>query len=136
MSYQSVVDIIRATAQTVNPAGFFVHGRRSDVTLHHNQPMPQISLLPVSTVADLGNDTERHTITMGFFRQDTPETSELEREAIIAEMDALSDSFLSNLFEIKTVQVGTVRKTPEYRQFAGTLSGYGVSFEITTKRTC
>ena len=136
MSYQAAVNIIRDTAVSVNPAGFFVHGRRSDVTTHHDKPMPQIFLLPLRHTTDLANDVERFTVTMGFFRQDTPETSEEQREEIIAEMDVLSSAFVSALYEFNTIQMGAVTKTPEYRQFAGTLSGYGISFELIMKTEC
>jgi len=136
MSYQSTVDIIRAAAEAVNPDGFFVHGRRSDVTTHHDKPMPQISLLPMRSRPDRRNDNERYSIVMGFFDQDTPTTSELEREKIIAAMDELSNEFMDKLNENKTCTIEGENKTPEYRQLAGTLSGYSIAFDLICKMEC
>jgi hypothetical protein len=71
-----------------------------------------------------------------FWQQDTPATTNERREEIIAEMDDLSDIFLFALNASSSLNLSNVLKTPEYRQLAGTVSGYGLSFTINSKIDC
>jgi hypothetical protein len=136
MSYQEIVDLIRNVAIIVNPTGHFMHGRRTDGSLDYNEAFPQIHLMPVRTTWDIQNDNQTNDLVILFWDQDRPETSNLEREAIIAAMDALSDAFIFELYENNPVSISNVSKTPEYRQLAGTASGYGLSFTIISKTIC
>lgn len=136
MNYQDIVDLCRVTANLVNPTGHFVHGRRTDGSLDYDYAFPQIHLLPVQTTFDISNDLKTHQLILFFWEQDSPESSNEEREAKIAAMDILSDLFLFELFENQQLNISDVLKTPEYRQLAGTASGYGISFSLTTKLEC
>lgn len=138
MNYQSLVNTIRNVANTVNPPpqGRFIHARRTDGSLEYDGPFPQIHLLPVQSEYDLNNDNVKHTVVLMFWQQDTPETTNERREEIIAEMDDLSDIFLFTLNASSSLNLSNVLKTPEYRQLAGTLSGYGLSFVISSKIDC
>jgi hypothetical protein len=136
MTYQAIVDLIRNTAYIVNPTGHFVHGRRSDGSLDYNEPFPQIHLMPVRSSIDYSNNTERSDIVILFWQQDSPESSNDEREAIIAQMDVLSRNFLQLLYDEDILNLANVLRTPEYRQLAGTVSGYGISFTIVDKTSC
>jgi hypothetical protein len=71
-----------------------------------------------------------------FWDQDRPETTNDEREAIIAAMDDLSNTFLFALNFDVNVSLSNVLKTPEYRQLAATASGYGLSFTVNSKIDC
>ena len=136
MNYQNIVDLIRNTANLVNPTGHFVHGRNTDGSLDYDYSFPQIHLLPVETTYDIPNDIKTHTLILMFWEQDSPESTNLEREQKIAAMDVLSDNFLNVLYNINTINIEDVLKTPEYRQLAGTASGYGLSFSIVSKVDC
>lgn len=133
MTYQTLVNIIRATANYINPTGTFVHGRRSDGSLEYNEAFPQIHLLPVRSEYDYNNANVRHNVILMFWGQDSPESSNDEREALISTMDILSDNFIINFQNVNTYTITNVLKTPEYRQLAGTVSGYGLSFTIVAK---
>ena len=129
-AYQTIVDLIRASANAVNPTGFFVHGRRSDGSLEYNESFPQIHLYPFTTNPTGASDhINVANIVMAFWGQDSPESSNEEREAIIAAMDVLSDSFLSNLDESQ-IEIFGIRKEPQYRTLSATLSGYAITFNL------
>lgn len=137
MNYQDIVDLIRNVANAINPTGHFMHGRNTDGSLDYDYSFPQIHLLPVQTTYDLPNDIKEHTLIVMFWEQDSPESSNDEREALIAAMDVLSDTFVNDLYNnYSYLNISDVLKTPEYRQLAGTASGYGLSFTITTKIKC
>ena len=53
MTYLETVELIRATAITVNPTGTFIHGRRVDGSLAYDGHYPQILLEPFTTKASL-----------------------------------------------------------------------------------
>ena len=129
-AYQTIVDLIRASANAVNPTGFFVHGRRSDGSLAYDEAFPQIHLYPFRTKPQ---DENRNLVfgdmIMAFFEQDSPESSNEEREEKISEMDILSDSFMDNL-DLSQLEITGIDKEPLYRLQAGTLSGYAVVFRI------
>lgn len=131
MSYQAVVDVIRDTANEVNPTGTFTHGRRSDGSLEFNGEFPQIHLFPFVGDVDYSNAyTESYSIQMLFCGQDAPDSSNEEREAIIAAMDELSRSFITTLFNTDGVTMTRIRTEPNYRILSGTTSGYIVSFTL------
>lgn len=134
MGYQLIVDCIRDSAEAVNPTGFFVHGRRSDGSLEYNEDFPQIHLYPfTSNPQDANRNLVFADIVMGFWGQDTPETSPEEREVIIAAMDVLSDSFLNELDDYindEPIEISNVRKEPQYRTLSATLSGYALTFRM------
>lgn len=136
MNYQNLVDIIRNTATTVNPTGLFVHARRTDGSLEYDKTFPQIHLYPVRSELELNNENIKHNIILMFWDQDRPETTNEEREAIIAAMDDLSNIFLFALNANPNVSLSNILKTPEYRQLAATASGYGLSFTISSKINC
>lgn len=136
MSYQGIVDLIRNISNTINPTGTFMHGRRSDGSLEYDGAFPQIHLYPVRLSFDIANDVERNEIIIMFWQQDSPESSNDEREAIISQMDILSTNFLNAIYNEVNISITNILKTPEYRQLAGTVSGYGVSFTIVGKVDC
>jgi hypothetical protein len=129
-AYQAIVDLIRASANAVNPTGFFVHGRRSDGSLEYNEAFPQIHLYPFTTnPQDTNSNILVANIVMAFWGQDSPESSNEEREAIIAAMDILSDNFLNNL-DLSQLEIFSIRKEPQYRTLSATLSGYAITFNL------
>lgn len=136
-NYQKLVDYIRDTAKRdeVNPHGFFMHGRRSDASLNFDKPQPYIDLYPFTSTLDNNNKSiATHNIIMGFYKQDTPDTTVEQREEIISDMDVLSDKFIKHLDSDDDIdiEITNVRKEPFYRGFAGTLSGYAITFTAKT----
>ena len=129
-AYQIIVDAIRDAAVSVNSTGTFIHGRRSDGSLEYNEPMPQIHLYPFIT---LPQDTNRNLvfadIVMAFWQQDSPTTTNIEREEIIAAMDVLSNEFLDAL-DLGELEISNIRKEPQYRTLSATLSGYAITFKL------
>lgn len=135
MTYQGTVDLIRNLAFLVNPNGHFMHGRRSDGSLDYPDVFPQIHLYPLRQTIDVNNGNQITEVLIFFWQQDSPESSNEEREAIIAQMDVLSTNFLQ-LLNNEVMSLSNARKTPEYRQLAGTVSGYGLSFTLSDKISC
>lgn len=133
MSYKTVVNVIRGVANDVAPQGTFTHGRRSDSSLEFSGLFPQIHLFPFTGSIDITNSNIiTYNITMLFCGQDTPDSSNEEREDIIQAMDELSNEFIKGVIEADGVSCTGFRKEPNYRVLAGTTSGYIISFNLTT----
>ena len=136
MDYQQTVNFFRSVAEKVNQSGHFVHGRRVDVAIDYDMPFPQIALLPIRSEPNRQNANITHRIVLLFLDQDTPETSNEEREEIIQKMYVLLNTFMDELLENPLIQVTNEIITPEYRIMQATASGYSVSFTIPTKLPC
>lgn len=146
MTYQAVVNLIRNTAAVVNANGFFMHGTIYDGSLDTtDKDYPQIHLLPIRSTIDRLNGDYLHDITIFFWGQDDPASQPdstriddpaiINREDLIQNMWTLSEAFMDLLF-LSNVQITNEFKTPEYRQYSGTVSGYGLSFRLNTKKEC
>lgn len=135
-NYQNIVNACRAA---VPDGERFIHGRLIDFTQGYTGSYPLITLLPF-TVTDARSTPDAvfdsAAIVVGFWKQDRPDTTAEEREAIIAEMDALSDAFLDNLLESPTVKLSAIQKEPQYQMFQATLSGFAISFTIQLIQPC
>ena len=134
MTYKDVVNIIRNAANYVNPNGTFIHGRKSDGSLQYNDDTPQIILLEPQPNPSNNNQSYVETVTFPiiFVTQDSPESSNLEREDIKEEMFVLSRQLLSKIDEQSLLQnVAYTNGQPEIRQLSGTMTGFSYSLQIT-----
>lgn len=135
-NYSNIVDACRAA---VPDGQRFIHGRLIDFTQGYTGTYPLITLLPF-TITDARSTPDAvfdsAQLVIGFWKQDRPDTTAAEREAIIAEMDALSDAFLDNLLESSAIKLSNIQKEPQYQMFQATLSGFAVSFTIQLVAPC
>jgi hypothetical protein len=138
MSYQSTVSEIRAAALVaLNGQGRFDHGRHVDLSQKFDGEYPFIFLYPVTVQRpDSPGFINRGNILIGFWMQDQPDTSTLEREQIIAQMDTLSDVFLTALELNEKSRITGVRKEPQYQMYQGTVSGFAISFTYENFDAC
>jgi len=137
VSYQQTVNEIRTAANAVNPNGRFDHGRHVDLSQLFDGAYDMIYLYPINLTKSVDPEfIDSSVILMGFFKQDRTDTSNLEREQIIADMDVLSDSFLEQLSESKFVKITNVTKEPQYQQYQGTISGFAVRFNYQNFEPC
>ena len=138
MDYQQIINAIRNAANAVNPTGTFIHGRNSDAANRPDAPYPRIHLYPF-TQDRQPNDLERRSssILMAFVKADTGDNDVNEREAIIAEMDALCNAFIDELIEENSdaVQFDSVRTEPQYNVLEG-VSGFSLSINMVTVAGC
>jgi len=133
MSYLGAVNLIKSISETVNPNGLFLHGRKWDASLNFGENDKQIYLYPITANVDLANHYfESWNIAMGFYFQDAPDSTELDRQALIAQADAMVTEFLNILNETESIELSNARKEPSYRQMAGTYTGYLLSFTLNT----
>lgn len=133
MSYLGAVNLIKSISETVNPTGLFEHGRRWDASLNFGENNKQIYLYPITANVDLANHYfESWSIVMGFYFQDAPDSTELDRQALIAEADVMVTEFLNLLNETESIELSNSRKEPSYRQMAGTYTGYILTFTLNT----
>lgn len=131
MSYLGVVNIIKTVSESVNPTGIFQHGRKWDASLNFNEADKQIYLYPITATVDLNNHFfESWSVTMGFYFQDAPDSTELDRQVLVEQADLMTTLFLDVLNEYETISILNVRKEPSYRQMAGTYTGYILSFTL------
>lgn len=137
MSYQSTVTEIRTAAEAVNPHGRFMHGRHVDLSQDAEGCYPVIYLYPITT--NRATDPEfidSHNLTIGFWMEDKPDSSNEDRENIIAKMDQLSDEFLLVLEELRGSRISNVQKEPQYQMYQGTLSGYAIRLTYQNFTAC
>lgn len=134
MTYQDIVNIIRDAALAVNPNGFFVHGRKTDGSLNYNEETPQIILLEPQPNTSNNNSSFIETINFPiiFITQDSPESTEIERELLKQEMYLLSRKLLSKIDEQPLLQgVQYTGGQPEIRQLSGTMTGFSYTLQMT-----
>jgi len=135
-NYQNIVDVCRAA--TPNSMRF-IHGRLVDFSQGYSGTYPLVTLLPF-TVSDARGAPDgvfdSANIVVGFWKEDRPDTTPEKREAIIAEMDLLSDIFLDSLLVPSTTKLTSILKEPQYQMFQGTLSGFATSFTINLVSPC
>lgn len=137
MSYQQTVNEIKAAAETVNPNGRFAHGRHVDLSQEFEGDYPFIYLYPMTISPGVDpNFIDTNTIMLGFWMEDKPESTNTEREAIIAAMDALSTSFIEQLEDSKGVRITSLTKEPQYQMYQGTLSGFAIRFQYQNFTPC
>lgn len=138
MSYQSTVNEIRAAANTaLNGSGRFDHGRHVDLSSKFDGDYPFIFLYPITiTPPDSPGFIDRNSMLIGFWMEDKPDTSTLEREAIIAQMDLLSNIFLETLGDNSKVRITGQRKEPQYQMYQGTLSGFALQLTYENFTAC
>lgn len=134
--YQTLVNLIRDTAKAVNENGTFVHGRRSDGSLEYDGDFPQIHLYPFNGVIDIQNNySGTYDVLMAFWEQDSPDTTNEQREEIIAKMDTLCKMFILQFDNSVNGVVSNIQVQPQYRTLSATLSGYALSFRVNLSET-
>jgi len=138
MTFQQVLDMVRDTAETVNPTGTFVHGRNSDAANAQDLPYPRIHLYPFTQERDPIDDEKRTSnLLMSFVDVDSGEQDANERETIISNMDVLVDAFIAQLqsdYE-NSVEFSKIRTEPQYQVLEG-VSGYSLELNIKTQVEC
>jgi hypothetical protein len=132
--YQNIVTAVRNVANAINPTGRFDHGRMVDISQEFTGTYPYIYLYPFKIVQGRNDYSTTRDLIVGFWVEDRPDTSVQEREALISQMDELSDSFIVELQDVLDVEV--FEKEPQYQMFNGTLSGYAVVFTVNLPGVC
>lgn len=136
MAYKAIVDFIRDTCADINDAGTFIHARRSDGSIAYDGPMPQIHLYPITSEVDVSNGlVTTSTILMGFWFQDDVASTNEEREDIIDRAEQLCNKFIGEVVEADNFDITQIKTEPNYRQLAGTLSGYILTFKLKTSES-
>lgn len=156
MNHQSFIQLFRESAdEAIGTPGYFIRGRRPDASLASIvKDNPIIVLLPFRETKDYAKKNISRQVTMLFLKQDSTQNqgtfndpSDImdKRDAIVAEMAALVDLFISSLnskldspaseFYGKG-SFGQVLSTPEYGILAGYFTGYGISFTFNSKMEC
>lgn len=133
MSYISAVNVIKAVAEAVNPDGIFVHGRTWDASLEFNNLDKQIFLYPFTGTVDMTNSYfENWNIVMGFYFQDTQDSTNEYRQDLIQNADILARLFLATIYPVEGINIESIRIEPRYRQMGGTYSGMILNFSLQT----
>ena len=135
-NYQNIVDVCR---DSVPNDLRFIHGRLVDFSQGYSGTYPLITLLPF-TINDArstpDNIFDNASLILGFWKQDSTDTTAEQREQLIAETDVISDLFLNNILESNQIKLTNIQKEPQYQMFQGTLSGYAISFTISLISPC
>lgn len=131
MAYQEIVNAVRNTVAELDGDVKFQNGLTVDASLFSVDNLPCVILFPFISNVDITNNFyESHNLLIGFYDQDTPSTSTEEREAIIARMDVLSRDFILRLDGNISGNITGIRREPQYRQYAGTVSGYAIQLTV------
>jgi hypothetical protein len=138
-AYKLIVDTIRDVCNAINPTGRFIHGRIIDASAAFDGAYSLIVLYPFTTRHPQGeaNDSfSNTTILVGFWVQDSPDSNELQREALIASMDTLSDLFIEAMLDKSNVVMTQIDKEPQYQFYQGTVSGFAMQFRLQILQPC
>lgn len=140
-AYQTVVTAVRSSILPLlaSPAtGTFKHGRIVDASLRSiAETLPLVVLYPFIITPPERINHHSSDLLMAFLKQDTADSKEEDREAIIAEMDNLSDLFLNNLsLYDKRFEYQGLIKEPQYLMYAGTMSGVAIRLRYLTLEPC
>jgi hypothetical protein len=133
--YVDIVNLIRDTANAVNPNGTFFFGRVSDATLSlGDKPFPQIHLYPFSVAPPDQRFSLDITdnIRLVFYLQDSPNTSDTDREIIINDADILQRAFRAELDQT-SAEYSKYLATPFFKEHNGITSGMVVTFALKNK---
>jgi len=138
MSYQQTINEIRTVAQVVNPTGRFDHGRIIDVSQAFAGDYPVIWLYPFNTLMPTADEIlDDNTLLLGFWFQDSPSSSNAEREEIIARAYDLAKQFFTQVQLSKVVRInGRIQLEPQYQMYSGTVSGYAARFTYQNYEPC
>ncbi len=138
MSYLQTINEVRTVAQVVNPTGRFDHGRIIDVSQAFAGDYPVIWLYPFNTLTPNADEIlDDSTLLIGFWQQDSPASTNAEREQIIGAMYDLAKQFFTQLQLNKLVRInGKVQLEPQYQMYSGTVSGYAARFNYQNFAPC
>ena len=135
--YIDFINVFKTIADEINPDGTFYHGRVSDANLAIDKlPLPQIHVYPFKVAPinkNYGLDNAPN-ILLGFIFQDSPNSSDTERDAIINEADIMQRAFRSKLDDLQ-IDYTRYEAEPFFKQFSGVTSGMFVRFNMTLKVT-
>lgn len=135
----ALVSLIANSVLEVSPVSSFIYGRSFDSALQSSILSTEVAYVfldPVIKNGTVFSSTSTYNISIGFIKQDAPDSSEVEREVIVDEMEALCISFLTNLFENNVTINGDVIMldsytiTPIYR-IKNVCSGVLCTFTLT-----
>lgn len=133
MSYLNVVNSFRSIAAALNPSGVFEHCRSWDASLEFSSPNCHIFLYPLRWRTNKkAAFIDRYSVVMCFYFQDAPDSTNQQREIIIASAKNLWDSFYIQLDSVAGFQLDEARAEPKYRTMTGTYSGIITEFQLTT----
>lgn len=135
--YIDFINVFKTIADEINPNGTFYHGRVSDANLAIDKlPLPQIHVYPFKVAPINKNYTldNAPNILLAFIFQDSPNSSDTERDAIINLADTMQRAFRSKLDELD-LDYTNYEAEPFFKQFSGVTSGMFVRFNMTLKVT-
>lgn len=135
MRYPDLVALIKTTAETVNPTGFFWHGRISEASINHEQPFPQVHSY-TGTHSKTGGAL-RYNVLLAFYGQDVADSNADESLAIHGQMQVLADQFLKAFKDNASIQVSdsiTVEPLTKDRLIMG--SGWALRFSVEAIEVC
>jgi hypothetical protein len=66
MTFSQVLNMVRDTANAVNPTGTFIHGRNSDAANAQDLPYPRIHLYPFTQDREPNDDYKRTSTLCSF----------------------------------------------------------------------
>jgi hypothetical protein len=137
-AYKLIVDTIGGVCNSVNPTGRFIPGRVVDASLAADGNYPLIVLYPFTTRDPEGEASEfdSTTILLGFWEQDSPDTTPEQRVEIIHSMDLLSDLFKKSMLDKSNVVMTQIDKEPQYQFYQGTVSGFAMQFRLQILQPC
>jgi len=135
-NYQNIVDVCR---DSVPNDLRFIHGLLVDFSQDFQGTYPLVTLSPFIITDARGTQNaifDSANLAVGFWEEDTADSTPEEREAIIARMDNLSNEFLDNILESEVIKLTNIEKEPVYFFYQATLTGLIVRFTISLAPPC
>lgn len=133
--YIDVLTLLKRVAKEANYEGSVYHGRVSDANLFiENNIMPQVHIYPfrMQKKPNANGIDFVPNVLLAFIFQDSPSSSDEDREEIINKADVMQTEF-RRLLENENVDFSNYEAEPFFKQFSGVTSGMFVRFQLTAK---
>ena len=135
---QTVIDSIYEHVLIANRDASFLHGVSFEMAVDNqinDTTIAYVFLDPVVKTGSISNATETYAISLGFIKQDAPESSPQEEEVIVEAMDIMAMAFLNSIYDSSVGMVDNYTVSP-IRKIRNVCTGVLLTFDLVTVRPC
>jgi len=135
---QLMVDIIRDAVIENNPDAEFIYGRPFDSALDTHIKATDVCYVFLDPIRKTGTQSDGHEvyqISIGFIKQDAPDSSVEEMELIINEMDLQAKGFRAALYALDSIMIDAYAIS-EIRRIKNVCTGVLLELSITSTIPC
>lgn len=140
----AIITEIKSVLKEIKPDASLIHGRSFDSALDTHIQSTEVAYVYIDPIIKRGTISDGKQLidmSIGFIKQDAPDGSVEEMEAIVDDMEALAINFLKTFFDRNIMENGdvlmfdTYNISPIYR-IKNVCTGVLVTFTATASISC